>query len=121
MKSQLIIEKLSLHVKLGHTPEERQLPQKVYIQIKLEFDHLPDACISDNLIHTLCYASLAEDLQQFCDHQSFKLIEALAYQLYQFLKIKLTEKLNAKVNIFLSVTKNPPLTHLEQATFSISE
>jgi 7,8-dihydroneopterin aldolase/epimerase/oxygenase len=121
MKSQLIIEKLNLHVKLGHTPEERQLPQKVCVRIKLAFDRLPNACINDKLAHTLCYASLAKDLQQFCDRQSFKLIEALTYQLYQFLKIKLIEKLNAKVSIFLSVTKNPPLTSLEQATFLMSE
>lgn len=121
MNSQLILEKLNLHVKLGHTTEERQLPQKIYVKIKLDFDRLPDACTRDNLIHTICYANLADDLQQFCDNRSFKLIEALAYQLYQFLKIKIAEKVNAKVNIFLCITKNPRLTKLKQASFSIGD
>ena len=121
MNSQLILEKLNLHVKLGHTAEERLLPQRVILQIKLGFDSLLDACTNDNLMNTICYADLADDLQQFCNDRSFKLIEALAYQLYQFLKIKLSEKINAKINIFLCITKNPQLATLEQASFSISD
>lgn len=121
MYSQLILEKLNLYVKLGHTDEERQRLQKVYVQIKLDFDCLIDACTHDNLIYTVCYANLADDLQQFCDHRSFKLIEALAYQLYQELRLKLTEKINAKINISLCVTKNLQLPALEQARFSISD
>ncbi|MGC1855115.1 MAG: dihydroneopterin aldolase [Candidatus Aquirickettsiella sp.] len=121
MNSQLILEKLNLHVKLGHTAEERHLPQKVTLQLKLGFDSLLDACTNDNLMNTICYANLADELQQFCDNRSFKLIEALAYQLYQFLKIKLSEKINDKINIFLCITKNPQLATLEQASFSISD
>ncbi|MFZ0218871.1 MAG: dihydroneopterin aldolase [Candidatus Aquirickettsiella sp.] len=121
MNSQLILEKLILHVKLGHTAEERQFPQKISLQIKLGFNQLLDACTNDNLMDTICYANLADDLQQFCDDRSFKLIEALAYQLYQFLKIKLSEKIHNKISIFLCITKNPQLTKLEQASFSISD
>lgn len=120
MNSQLILEKLNLHVKLGHTAEERQFPQKVSLQIKLGFDRLLDACTSDNLTNTICYAYLADELQKFCDDRSFKLIEALTYQLYQFLQIKLFEKINDKINISLCVTKNPQLPNLELASFSIS-
>jgi 7,8-dihydroneopterin aldolase/epimerase/oxygenase len=121
MYSQLILEKLNLLVKLGHTAEERQLPQRVSLQIKLSFDRLLEACINDNLLCTICYADLADDLQQFCENRSFKLIEALAYQLYQFLKIKLSKKIMGKINIFLCITKNPQLAKLEQASFSISD
>lgn len=121
MNSQLILEKLNLHAKLGHTAKERHLPQRISLQIKLGFDHLLDACTTDNLINTICYADLADDLQQFCDDRSFKLIEALTYQLYQFLKIKLSEKINGKISIFLCVTKNPQLAKLEYASFSISD
>ncbi|MFZ2485707.1 MAG: dihydroneopterin aldolase [Candidatus Rickettsiella isopodorum] len=122
MNSQLILEKVNLLVKLGNSVEERQLPQKVSLQIKLGFDRLLDACTNDNLMNTICYANLADNLQQFCDDRSFKLIEALTYQLYQFLKIELSEKINdKKINVFLCITKNPQLSKLEQASFSISD
>ena len=63
MNSQLILEKLNLLVKLGNSVEERQLPQKVSLQIKLGFDRLLDACTNDNLMNTICYANLADNLQ----------------------------------------------------------
>ncbi|WP_342147230.1 dihydroneopterin aldolase [Rickettsiella endosymbiont of Aleochara curtula] len=121
MNSQLILEKLNLLVKLGHTIEERSLPQWVAVQIKLGFDSLPPACINDQLNDTVCYAILADELQRFCDDHSFKLIEALAYQLYQFLKEKLSKIMNNQISIFLSITKNPQLTKIEQSSFSICD
>lgn len=121
MNSQLILEKLNLLVKLGHSSEERSFPQWVSVQIKFKFSSLPAACINDQLTDTICYASLANELQQFCDKHSFKLIEALAYQLYQFLKKKLPKLLNIPINIFLCVTKNPQLTKMKQSSFSISD
>ncbi len=121
MNYQLTLEKLNLLVKLGHSIEERSLPQWVSVQIKFNFSRLPTACISDQLIDTICYATLAIELQQFCDKHSFKLIEALAYQLYQFLKKKLPKLLKIPINIFISVTKNPQLTKVKQSSFSISD
>lgn len=121
MKGQLILEKLNLKLKLGYSAEERSLPQWVSVKIKLCFPHLPAACSNDNLNSTLCYASLSEALQKFCDERAFKLIEAFAYQLYQFLKKKTFEIMHEKVNIFLCITKNPQLPQLEQASFSICD
>ena len=121
MNSQLLLEELYLHVKLGHTAEERHLPQCVSLQIKFDFCNLLDACHTDHLRDTVCYASLANDLQAFCDHRSFKLIESFTYQLFQFIKIKLAEKIHTKTNISLRVTKNLTLATLKQASFSISD
>ena len=121
MKSQLTLEKLNLLVKLGYSTEERSLPQWVSVQIKFNFSSLPIACINDQLIDTICYSTLAIELQQFCDKHSFKLIEALAYQLYQLLKKKLPKLLKIPINIFLSITKNPHLTEVKQSSFSISD
>lgn len=120
MNSQLTLEKLNLLVKLGHSIEERSIPQWVSVQIKFNFSSLPTACINDQLNDTICYAILANQLQQFCDKHAFQLIEALAYQLYQFLKNKLS-KLDIPINIFLCVTKNPQLTEVKQSSFSISD
>ncbi len=121
MNGQLILEKLNLAVKLGYSAEERSQPQWVSVKIKLSFPHLPAACIDDNLNNTLCYASLSEALQRFCDERSFKLIEALAYQLYQFLKNKTFEIMQERIAIFLYISKNPQLPNLEQASFSIGD
>ncbi len=121
MNSQLTLEKLNLLVKLGNSIEERSLPQWVSIQIKFNFSSLPTACINDQLNDTICYATLANELQQFCDKHCFKLIEALAYQLYQFLKQKLSKIIHNQINIFLCITKNPQLTKVEQSSFSISD
>jgi 7,8-dihydroneopterin aldolase/epimerase/oxygenase len=121
MHSQLILQKLNLLVKLGHSIEERSLPQWISLRIKFDFSNLPAACINDQLNDTICYANLADELQQFCENHSFKLIEALAYQLYQFLKKKLSDMTNNKINIFLCITKNPQLTKIEQSSFSISD
>lgn len=121
MKSHLILQKLNLLVKLGHSIEERSLPQWVSVQIKFTFSRLPTACINDQLSGTICYASLANELQQFCNKHSFKLIEALTYQLYQFIKNKLSEMMDSQPTIFLCITKNPQLTKIERSSFSISD
>jgi 7,8-dihydroneopterin aldolase/epimerase/oxygenase len=121
MHCELILKNLSLSVKLGYSEEERALPQQVLVQIKLQFADVPVACTTDNLHDTLCYAVLSYELQNFCDHHSFKLIENLAYQLYQQLKKKITDMTLVKVNVFLCVTKNPPLANLETSSFAISD
>lgn len=121
MKSQLTLEKLNLLVKLGHSIEERSVPQWISVKIKLRFSSLPTACINDQLTDTICYAALANELQQFCDKHSFKLIEALTYKLYHFLKKKLSKLLNIPINIFLCITKNPQLTEVKQSSFSMSD
>lgn len=119
MNYQLILKDICLEVKLGYSEEERLLPQKVLLEIKLQFANLPLACTTDDLENTICYAPLACCLQEFCKDRSFKLIEALAYELYQFLKGKL-EKFS-EVSIFLCLTKNPPLDNLREASFVISD
>jgi 7,8-dihydroneopterin aldolase/epimerase/oxygenase len=121
MHCQLILKKLRLDVKLGYLDDERALTQRVSVDIKLQFANKPVACTTDNLLDTLCYANLSCELQQFCNGRSFKLIESLAYQLYQFLKQKITEITTEKLTIFLCVTKKPPLVNLAQSSFSISD
>ncbi|MES2998121.1 MAG: dihydroneopterin aldolase [Pseudomonadota bacterium] len=121
MYFQLVLKDIGLDVKLGHPEEERSLPQRVFLQVKLQFVDLPLACTTDNLQDTICYASLSCDLQKFCDCRSFKLIESFAYQLYQFLKKKIAEMTSEKINVFLCITKNPPLATLSQCCFIISD
>ncbi len=121
MHCQLLVEDISLDVKLGHSEEERSSLQRVLVQVTFGFEAIPLVCTTDNLHDTLCYATLIDELQTFCDDRSFKLIEALGYQLYQFLKQKIMATRSEKITVFLRVIKNPPLSTLEQASFSISD
>jgi 7,8-dihydroneopterin aldolase/epimerase/oxygenase len=121
MLYQLVLKNINLRVKLGHLEEERSYPQQVLAQIKLQFLTAPLACITDNLQDAICYAFLAEELQKFCETRSFKLIEALTYQLFQFLKQKMLEMNFEKVNLYLSITKNPPMPNLERSSFVMSD
>jgi 7,8-dihydroneopterin aldolase/epimerase/oxygenase len=118
---QLILKNISLNVKLGHLEEEHTSPQRVLVKVKLQFSTIPTACMTDNLHDTLCYAALSGDLQEFCNTRSFKLIETLGYQLYQFLKKKIAERTSASIKIFLCVTKHPSLINLRQSSFVVSE
>lgn len=121
MYCQLLLENISLKVNLGCLEEERSFPQRVMLQIKLQFASVPLASMTDNLHDTLCYDALACGLQEFCDTRSFKLIETLGYQLFQFLKKRISETTSEHVKVFLCVTKNPALINLEQASFVISD
>lgn len=121
MNSQLILEKLNLRVRLGCSTEEQSSPQWVSVKIKLCFSRLPEGCFNDKLHDTLCYVALSDALQKFCDEHTFKLIEALTYQLYQFTRNKISEIKNEKIDISLYVTKNPNLSQLEQSSFLISD
>ncbi len=121
MNYQLILNNLSLNVKLGHTEAERLSPQQVLVQIKLHFIEPPLACSTDDLQDTLCYAALSNELQKFCDACSFKLIEFLCAQLYQVVKKKIVEMTSKQIKVCVCVTKDPPLNSLEQSSFLISD
>ncbi|MDQ8039207.1 MAG: dihydroneopterin aldolase [Rickettsiella sp.] len=121
MYCRLILKNLNLDVKLGQTEKERSTTQSVLVEIKLQFTEVPAACITDKLKDTFCYAVLSHKLQEFCNNRSFKLIEFLSYQIYQFLKDYIAKKTSEKIDVFLYVTKNPPLNKLEQSSFSISD
>jgi dihydroneopterin aldolase len=121
MRCQLRLEDISLSVKLGYSEEERSSPQRVLVQVTFQFASVPLGCTTDGLDDTLCYAMLTDKLQKFCDTRSFKLIEALGYQLYRFLKEKIIVIYPEEITVFLRVTKHPPLSTLTQASFSISD
>lgn len=121
MYSQLELEDIGLDVKLGYSEKERSVSQRILVQIIFRFEEIPSVCVTDHLQDTLCYATLVDELQRFCNNHSFKLIEALGYQLYQFIKKKLSLTHLKSTAVFLRVIKNPPLSALKQAIFSISD
>ena len=121
MHCQLVLENLILAVKLGHSEIERSSTQSVWLKIQLQSAGLVAACLTDDLQGTICYAWLGEQLQAFCDNRSFKLLEALGYQLYQHLKKLLLEVSEREFSIVLAVAKKPPLTTIDRSVFVIND
>jgi dihydroneopterin aldolase len=116
MNYALVLEKLTIPVRLGCSEEERSLPQMVIINLKIFFSEKPKECESDNLNDAICYDKLSKSIQKFCADKTFNLIESLGYQIYQLLKQQLPEK----IKFSLQVIKNPPIPNLNNCIFEIS-
>ncbi|NCX93347.1 MAG: dihydroneopterin aldolase [Gammaproteobacteria bacterium] len=116
MRSELTLNQFRLQVRLGWPEEERSHFQEVLLDLHLHFLNLPQACLTDELSDTVCYAMLAQDIQNFSAQKSFKLIEYFAHELYRFIKSKLGE-----VSIILTLTKTPPVAGLQHSAFTISD
>jgi 7,8-dihydroneopterin aldolase/epimerase/oxygenase len=122
MKYELAIESLALKVKLGVPEAERSVWQTIFVAIQFKFTQRPAACFSDQIEETICYATLAKQLQAFCESRTFCLLETLGYQLYQHLKTCLLLNFSEqKIQISLRVTKHPFLKKIQQAHFTIQD
>ena len=117
IRSRLTLRQLVLSVQLGASAEERRFAQTVCVDIKIDYINFPTACEQDELSDAVCYHQLAQVLQKVCDRKTYRLIEALSYALFQQTKRYLTPS----AQISLTVTKNPPMANLQQASFTIAD
>ena len=117
VKSRLNLQQLILFVHIGVSLEERRDMQKVYVNIEIDYSSIPTACKQDVLNDVVCYDRLAKTLQKVCNVKTYRLIESLSYTLFEETKKCLTT--SAKIS--LTVTKNPPMDNLQQASFTITE
>ncbi len=107
---------IELCVHLGVPDEERAQSQLVYLDLTIDLTH-SSASQTDNINDTICYATVYEKLQAFCDGKSFHLIEYLAQQLYD----KLTKQY-PNINLTcLTLRKNPPLAQIKTAAITITD
>lgn len=111
----LHINDIFLNVTLGVFDEEQLAPQNVIANVTYHFHDKVLACLSDDYHETICYAKVAETLQQACDKKSFKLVEHLAWQLSETL-VKACDK---PADISIAVTKKAPLEHIDSCTIEI--
>lgn len=116
IQSFLRLPTIKIFVCLGYEDNERQQPQQISLDLCLKFSHLPSACQNDELTDTICYHQLAEDLQQYCQSRSFKLIEHLAWQLFGYL----TTHLTLIDQLSLTINKPLPLSHFPASQFRLS-
>ena len=111
------MEQLILTVHLGWSAAEREHAQQVYVDLHINYLNVPAACTNDELHDTDCYYQLSLELQKICSTKSYKLLEALAHDLFHKVKATLT----GETNITLAVIKNPPMDNLQQVRFVLSD
>jgi FolB domain-containing protein len=107
----LKIHDLTLSVHIGFTPEERSKKQEVRVSFQIESDHLPDACLTDELSKTVSYETLIGSINRLVQSKTeFKTVEKLAFACFENLK----EQLPSTSQLSLSVHKvNPPIDGLK--------
>ena len=116
MKIDLTLNQISLLVHLGWGEEEREVPQKIWVDISIQFSSLPVGCQTDELSDTVCYATLAKSLKKFCENRSFKLIEHLTHEIYTMVKKEVHS-----LPISVTLTKFPPTKNLHHCTFTLKD
>ncbi len=80
MPSRIVIERLEFHACVGVTPEERQVPQPIAVDVELEWP-TDRAGASDDLRDTIDYARVAERLVYAAGRQRDRLLETMAERL----------------------------------------
>jgi dihydroneopterin aldolase len=110
MKSNLEIKQYCLSVSIGCTPEEHKEQQKVSFDVIIQFAQLPNACLTDNLPDSYCYAQITAEIAEICHQKHYKLIEHLAYSVFDAIK----KMLKPQDKLFLRAHKlKPPVNNLE--------
>lgn len=109
----LHIDRLRLPVFLGYGEGERQKAQAVELDIRFFFRARPASCESQEMPF-LCYDTLAQALLGHVNGKEFQLIEYLANELMQIIrlnvKIQLPELAEEDIRILLALHKcNPPV------------
>ncbi|MDZ5761339.1 dihydroneopterin aldolase [Lyticum sinuosum] len=100
---------LRVLVYIGCTQEERSNPQMISINIDLSFDISLLGADTDRLEDTVCYASIAKIVRDFCETKSFNLIENLGKSIYEEI-IRNTDIHKNLINkISIEIHKNSPI------------
>lgn len=114
----LRINRLALTVKLGWEESERQNAQTVYFDMLIQFPNLPHAAIDDDLQNTICYQTLITNLRAHLQYVSFRLLEHLTYDVYQYLK----QHLPNSIHFQITLTKYPAILGLtEGVSFTLGD
>ncbi|MBH0201496.1 MAG: dihydroneopterin aldolase [Nitrospira sp.] len=80
MGEHIVIERLEFRGRCGVTPEERARPQPLALDLELDY-RLETAGLSDDLVHTIDYAHVAQRVVDIGTLQESQLLETLAERL----------------------------------------
>lgn len=109
----LLLDQLKIRVNLGASAKERAQKQTLFINLKITFAGLPKACKTDSLDDTVCYNSLIQKIHEFCHNRAFNLLEALTYQLSEFIKTQLPQNCQLEIELI----KTPAIRGLKSSRF----
>jgi dihydroneopterin aldolase len=104
LRTRLEVPAIRLEVRLGCEADERATPQGVDLGVVIDFATAPDACQSDRLRDTICYAELAALARAYCAEREFRLVERLAAELRDLVRGRLPHD----AGLALTVTKLAP-------------
>jgi|SRR5579862_7347068 len=105
-KTRITLYQLELNLFLGASEKERSQPQTVLLDIDIDFQAPPKACLTDQLNDTDCYDSLIQRIAREITPRSFHLLEHLTHEIYQIIKKTFIQP----VSIHVKVTKKPLLS-----------
>src|SRR5579883_3201823 len=108
LDSTLFIRQLELRVNLGWRNAERKNEQAVLLDMYIQFSKPPQACETDKLDDTVCYAELIVEIRQQTAKRKYRLIEDLGAEIYQIAKACLPAR--SKLNV--RITKYPKVDGL---------
>lgn len=86
MKSILYIKDYSIYCHLGCLPEEQTNTQEVRVSFEVMFSKPVNACLSDRLEDTICYADLCRVFDLVANSKPFHTVEHLAWQIHEHVK-----------------------------------
>ena len=117
-RSKLTINGFELAVLLGWPEAERQQAQTVRIDLAIEYETPPTACMTDQLQDTFCYDKLLTHLRDKISDREFHLIEHLTVVIHSIIK----PLLPADSQLTVSVLKFPAISGLTGGvTFSVGD
>lgn len=111
MQSQLNIPIIEDHVHLGCTAEERRFQHRVHYGVEIAFSNIPQACTTDLLDKTPCYAEISAVLAQVSKEKHYATIEHLAQTGFSALQkyLKAFDDLKTRELKFTVHKLNPPV------------
>ncbi len=104
-QASLAIRDLELNVYLGWSLYERDLLQSIKLDISIFFTSPPQACTTDQLDDTFCYAAIIQRIQQHVATKKFCLIEFFSHDIYQLVKSMFTQP----ISLIITITKQPKI------------
>jgi dihydroneopterin aldolase len=84
---QIILRDLEVHYQVGVPAEERAQPQRLLLSLEIDGDFAA-AAAADDLARTIDYFAVSRRLLRFGDGRSWKLIETLAVDIAEAVRIE---------------------------------
>jgi dihydroneopterin aldolase len=107
--AELVLSELEVWVHLGCSEAERSVPQPVHIDATIHFAQPPEACRTDRLNDSVCYAELATALAQTARSRPFLTVERLAQALAEEMRRRLPQGARLRLDVTKSRAPVPGL------------